>query len=70
MAGAWLSDGTSGSSNTGWDSCGWGIPVVLTEVADPNTGDFDGVTISVDWELEPLPIPPFQPSRWVSRFSF
>lgn len=31
----------------------WGIPVILTDVVDPNTGDFNGVTISVDWELSP-----------------
>lgn len=31
----------------------WSIPVILTDVAEPNTGDFDGVTISVDWEVDP-----------------
>lgn len=30
----------------------WGIPVILTDVVDPNTGDFDGVSISVDWQVE------------------
>lgn len=28
------------------------LPVVIADVADPNTGDFDGVSISVDHELE------------------
>jgi hypothetical protein len=30
----------------------WGIPVILTDIADPNTGDLNGATISVDWQVE------------------
>ena len=30
----------------------YGLPVVITDVADPNTGDFDGVSILVDYDLE------------------
>ena len=28
----------------------YGLPVVITDVADPNTGDFDGATIKLDYE--------------------
>lgn len=30
----------------------YGIPVGIGDVLDPNTGDFDGVEISVDWDQE------------------
>lgn len=30
----------------------YGLPVLITDVADPNTGDFDGVSILVDYDLD------------------
>jgi hypothetical protein len=31
----------------------WRIPVVISDVIDPNTGDFDGTEIHVDWDMDP-----------------
>ena len=28
------------------------MPVVISDVLDPNTGDFDGVTIKIDYDQE------------------
>ena len=28
------------------------MPVVISDVLDPNTGDFDGVTIKLDYDLD------------------
>ena len=30
----------------------YGMPVSIADVLDPNTGDFDGVSIKVDYDLE------------------
>ncbi|MBI1849513.1 MAG: hypothetical protein HYR85_04120 [Planctomycetes bacterium] len=31
----------------------YGIPVVISDVVDPNTGDFNGVEIHVDFDMDP-----------------
>jgi hypothetical protein len=31
----------------------YGLPVVLTDVPDPFTGDLDGATVMVDWDIAP-----------------
>ena len=30
----------------------YGMPVSIADVLDPNTGDFDGVSIKVDYDLD------------------
>lgn len=88
-----------------WIERQYGLPVVVTDVPAPSTGDLDGASILVDYDLDqwltdfaacdiaylmhfyrtdqkrafrsfwqdatpplaPLPIPPFQPTKWISR---
>lgn len=53
----------------------YGIPVMISDVLDPNTGDFNGVEIKIDYAndieapLQPIPVPVFRATKWVSRWS-